>query len=78
LAAPLTHYLRAILADGPDGALRARLTGAQSSGMLTSMASANVLLILPPEPAVVLAGTTVRAIPLDGDLGGSDRFPGTA
>jgi molybdopterin molybdotransferase len=75
LRAPLTHFLRCVLSDGEDGALHARLTGAQSSGMLTSMSSADALLIVPPEPATVAVGTTLRALPLDGDLGGSDRFP---
>jgi molybdopterin molybdotransferase len=75
LGAPLTHFLRVVLADGGDGALHARLTGAQSSGMLTSMSSADALLIVPPEPQNVRAGVTLRAIPLDGDLGGDDRFP---
>jgi hypothetical protein len=43
--------------------------------MLTSMSSADALLIVPPEPATVAAGATLRALPLDGDLGGSDQFP---
>lgn len=76
LAAPLTHYLRARLSDASSGNLTARLTGAQSSGMLTSMSTADVLLILPGEPLVIPTGTMVRAIPLDGDLGGSEQFPG--
>jgi molybdopterin molybdotransferase len=75
LRAPLTHFLRCVLSDGADGALHARLTGAQSSGMLTSMSSADALLIVPPEPMALAAGSTLRALPLDGDLGGSDRFP---
>ena len=75
LRAPLTHFLRCVLEEGEDGTLHARLTGAQSSGMLTSMSSADALLIVPPEPATVPAGATLRALPLDGDLGGSDRFP---
>jgi molybdopterin molybdotransferase len=75
LRAPLTHFLRCVLVDGADGSLRARLTGAQSSGMLTSMSSADALLIVPPEPAAVRAGSRLRAIPLDGDLGGSAAFP---
>jgi molybdopterin molybdotransferase len=75
LRAPLTHFLRCVLADGEDGSLHARLTGAQSSGMLTSMSAADALLIVPPEPATTPAGTTLRAIPLDGDLGGSASFP---
>jgi molybdopterin molybdotransferase len=75
LRAPLTHFLRCVLDEGDDGSLRARLTGAQSSGMLTSMSSADALLIVPPEPTTVPAGATLRALPLDGDFGGSDRFP---
>jgi len=75
LRAPLTHYLRCQLTESEDGTLRARLTGAQSSGMLTSMSSADALLVVPPEPASVPAGTVLRAVPLDGDLGGTTRAP---
>ena len=75
LRAPLTHFLRCVLSDGDDHSLHARLTGSQSSGMLTSMSSADELLIVPPEPAAIVAGARLRALPLDGDLGGSDRFP---
>ncbi|HEX7977353.1 MAG TPA: gephyrin-like molybdotransferase Glp [Gemmatimonadaceae bacterium] len=76
LRAPLTHYLRCVLADGPDEDLRARLTGAQSSGMLTSMSAADALLVVPPDPLQRPAGSRLRALPLDGDLGGSASFPG--
>lgn len=75
LAAPLTHFMRVMLARGDDGALHARLTGAQSSGMLTSMSNADALLVVPPEPLEVPAGAGLRAIPLDGDLGGDESFP---
>ncbi|MEO8562578.1 MAG: gephyrin-like molybdotransferase Glp [bacterium] len=75
LRAPLTHYLRCVLHETEDGTLRARLTGAQSSGMLTSMSTADALLIVPPEPDTVPVGATLRALPLDGDLGGSTRTP---
>jgi molybdopterin molybdotransferase len=75
LRAPLTHFLRCVLDDGDDGSLRARLTGAQSSGMLTSMSSADALLVVPPEPSTVPVGSTLRAIPLNGDFGGSAAFP---
>jgi molybdopterin molybdotransferase len=75
LRAPLTHYLRCVLHDGDDGTLRARLTGSQSSGMLTSMSSADALLVVPPEPASLPAGTALRAIVLVGDGGGSTRAP---
>ena len=75
LRAPLTHFLRCVLVDGDDGLLHARLTGAQSSGRLTSMSSADALLIVPPEPTTVPAGSTLRAIPLDNDHGSSAEFP---
>jgi molybdopterin molybdotransferase len=77
LGAPLTHFMRVVLTRGGDGALHARLTGAQSSGMLTSMSSADALLVVPspPGPLEVPAGVTLSAIPLDGDLGGDERFP---
>ena len=74
LGAPLTHFLRVALEDTADGYPVARLTGAQSSGMLTSMSSADALLIVPSDPLDVPAGATLRALPLDGDLGGSARF----
>ncbi|MDB4900602.1 MAG: MoeA domain protein domain [Gemmatimonadetes bacterium] len=76
LGAPLTHYMRVVLTDAPAGPPRARLTGAQSSGMLTSMGAADALLVVPPDPLDVPVGTVLRAIPLDGDLGGRDTFPG--
>jgi molybdopterin molybdotransferase len=76
LAAPLTHYLRAVLAAGADGRITAMLTGSQSSGMLTSMAAADALLVLGGDQAMIPAGTLVPAILLDGDLRGSGRFPG--
>jgi molybdopterin molybdotransferase len=61
LAAPLTHFFRAIVewdADGPS----AVLTGPQGSGLLTSMARANALLVVPPERMTVQRGETLRAL----------------
>jgi molybdopterin molybdotransferase len=75
LRAPLTHFLRCVLVHESDGTLHARLTGAQSSGMLTSMSAADALLVVPPEPSTLSAGTVLRAIPLDGFFGGSATFP---
>lgn len=75
LRAPLTHFLRCHLADGDDGRVHARLTGEQSSGMLTSMSAADALLIVPPEPATSPPGTLLRALLLYGDAGGSSRAP---
>jgi molybdopterin molybdotransferase len=76
LAAPLTHYLRAVLTSEPDGAIFASLTGPQSSGMLTSMAAADALVVLAGDRTTIPKGAMVPAIPLDADLKGSDRFPG--
>jgi molybdopterin molybdotransferase len=56
----LRHYLRAIVEEG-----NARLTGPQGSGILTSMARANALLIVPAELSTVPVGTTVQALILD-------------
>jgi molybdopterin molybdotransferase len=60
LGPKLRHYLRAIVEGG-----RARLTGPQGSGILTSMARANALLIVPPDTPAVPAGATLSAILLD-------------
>jgi molybdopterin molybdotransferase len=76
LRAPLTHFLRCVLTDEADDQLHARLTGAQSSGMLTSMSMADALLVVPPDPLHWPAGSRLRALPLDGDLGGSASFLG--
>ena len=76
LSAPLTHYMRVVLSDGPSGPPRAHLTGGQSSGMLTSMGTADALLIVPADSLDVPPASVLRAIPLDGDLGGSASFPG--
>jgi molybdopterin molybdotransferase len=76
LAAPLTHYLRAVLTVEDDGRIGGSLTGPQSSGMLTSMAAADALLVLTGDRTTFRAGTVVPAMMLDGDLKGSLRFPG--
>jgi molybdopterin biosynthesis enzyme len=70
----LTHFLRVVLESGSAAYPAARLTGSQSSGILTSMSLANALMIVPPEPMEQPAGATYRALPLDGDLGGSATF----
>lgn len=75
LAAPLTHFLRGTLTNEDGDLPVARLTGSQSSGVLTSMARADVLLVLPPAPADVPAGTSVRAIPLGEGAGHTSAFP---
>ena len=67
IGAPLTHFLRVALVSDDSGSVRARLTGPQGSGLLTSMARADALLIVPLEHfggGPIPAGTTLRAIPL--------------
>lgn len=63
----LTHFLRGVVRDD-GGVLKARLTGPQGSGILTSMARANALLVIPEGRDAVLPGETVTAILL-GDAG---------
>ena len=67
IGAALTHFLRAIVSVKPDGTLSARLTGAQGSGILTSMSLANALLVIPQERPRVEAGEIVNAILLADD-----------
>ncbi len=57
-------YDRAIV-EKRDGHYYARLTGPQSSGMLTSMALANGLVLIPEERKTVSKGETVQALMLD-------------
>jgi molybdopterin molybdotransferase len=73
LAAPLTHFMRAIVHWEDDRAV-ARLTGPQGSGLLTSMARANALLVIPPERQQIEPGELARAILLGDDAATSDRF----
>jgi molybdopterin molybdotransferase len=65
LAAPLMHFMRAIVSDRGDGAMpAARLTGPQGSGLLTSMERANALVVIPEDRVRVDRGETVLAIML--------------
>jgi molybdopterin molybdotransferase len=57
----LTHFLRGIIRD-ENGTLKATLTGPQGSGILTSMARANALLVIPEGRDAVLPGETITAI----------------
>ena len=62
IGARLTHFLRAVVTAQPSGALTARLTGPQGSGILTSMARANALLIVPEDQPSHAAGDTLSAL----------------
>jgi molybdopterin molybdotransferase len=72
--APLTHFLRARVSHAADGGFVARLTGSQSSAVLTGMARANALLIVPAESRSSSAGTILDALPLTDDLWMTDRL----
>ena len=61
IAAPLTHFMRATLEWTADG-VWARLTGPQGSGLLTSMARATALLVVPPDRPLIRAGESARAL----------------
>jgi molybdopterin molybdotransferase len=63
----LRHYLRAVVSSprGPDGGRDAVLTGPQGSGILTSMAKANALIIVPADRPSVAAGEPLDALLLD-------------
>ena len=70
LGPKLRHYLRAIVQAGDPGGggggpLTARLTGPQGSGILTSMARANALLIVPEDMPAVPVGAPLQALVLD-------------
>lgn len=74
IGAPLVHFLRAVLSER-DGRTTARLTGPQGSGLLTSMARADALLIVPPDRPSLAAGKEVDAIRLSDDSAHSEDPP---
>ena len=61
------HYVRARLLPQPDGPPVAVAAGDQGAGVLTSLARADALAIVPETTELVEAGTELRAIPLAGD-----------
>jgi molybdopterin molybdotransferase len=60
----LQHFLRGIVIEGAQGG-EARLTGPQGSGILTSMALANALLVVPEGQFETPAGSVVQALVLN-------------
>jgi molybdopterin molybdotransferase len=60
----LVRFLRVRLDTAGDDLPRAHLTGPQGSGILTSVAAADALLIMPADVASLPAGATARALPL--------------
>ncbi len=74
IGARLTHFLRGVVSVRADGALTARLTGPQGSGILTSMARANALLIIPDERQRCEAGEVVNAFLVADDAQLAESF----
>jgi molybdopterin molybdotransferase len=74
IGARLTHFLRAIVTPQGDGALTARLTGGQGSGILTSMSRANALLIVDESRQRIEAGERANALLLADDTHLSTDF----
>lgn len=65
---PRVYYARCIVAER-DGQYYARLTGTQGSGVLTSMARANGLTIIPADVDVVEPGQEIDVLMLDWSRG---------
>ncbi len=59
------HYVRVSLAPQADGPTLATVVGEQGAGVLSSLAAADALLVVPEDLERVEAGTRLRAIPLD-------------
>jgi molybdopterin molybdotransferase len=67
ISAPLVHFLRAQVEPREDGYV-ARLTGPQGSGLLSSMARGNALLVVPAERSRIESGELVDALLLRDDV----------
>ena len=74
IAAPLMHFLRVIVTQTSEVNRVARLAGSQSSAVLTAMAHANALLILPGDRLVIDEGETHRAMPIGNSSELSDKL----
>ena len=74
IGAKLTHFLRAIVTVQASGELTARLTGPQGSGILTSMARANALLVVPEDQPHHAAGDRLSALLLTSDAQLAESF----
>jgi molybdopterin molybdotransferase len=67
----LTEFVRCIL-EGPAHDLRARSTGTQSSGVLSSLSAGHGLIVTPQDAALVEAGTRVKVLLLKPDAGSAE------
>jgi molybdopterin molybdotransferase len=70
----LVRFLRVRLDAGADGIDRAFLTGPQGSGILTSIAAADGLAVLPLDVEVVPEGGVVTVVMLGDDVGVAHRI----
>jgi molybdopterin molybdotransferase len=61
-----TEYQRGVLTFDQHGAAQVRLTGAQGSGILSSMSEANCMVVLAHDEVDIRAGQPVSAIPFAG------------
>ncbi len=61
-----TEYQRAILSTDSDGKQLISLTGAQGSGILSSMSEANCMLVLHHHQGDIAKGDPVSVLPFDG------------
>ncbi|WP_332878317.1 molybdopterin molybdotransferase MoeA [Massilia sp. S19_KUP03_FR1] len=61
-----TEYQRGIFSLNASGRTEVRLTGAQGSGMLSSMTQANCIVVLHEETGNVAAGAIVDILPFEG------------
>lgn len=74
VGARLTHFLRAVARVRGDGRLMVRLTGPQGSAILTSMARANALLVVPEDRQESAAGEILTILPLGDEAQQADDF----
>jgi molybdopterin molybdotransferase len=74
IQARLTHFLRAVLTVREDGRLSVRLTGPQGSAILTSMAKANALLVVPEDRPAAAAGEFMNTLPISDEAQLSESF----
>jgi len=61
-----TEYQRGIVSRAAGGGWQVAITGAQGSGILSSMSAANGLVVLPHDQGDVAAGDEVDVLPFDG------------
>ncbi|MGI9382752.1 MAG: molybdopterin molybdotransferase MoeA, partial [Methyloligellaceae bacterium] len=62
---PRQHYMRATIAEGPNGEPLVTPVRSQDSSLLSPLAGADCLIVRPPEAPLAPAGETVPILPLD-------------